>query len=92
VTRPWHALCCFATHVETSAVLLCELCADTGPVSAIADADAHGVTQAALGWYRRWIEFGAGDSVKRATDRRDRIRSTLPEFAAVLDSVAAATG
>lgn len=75
-----------------AAVLLCELCADTGPVSAIGAAEGRDVTQAALGWYRRWIEFGAGDSVKRATDRRDRIRTILPEFAAVLDSVAAATG
>jgi len=74
-----------------AAVLLCELCADAGSVSVVPESEARSISQAALGWYRRWIEFGAGDAVKRVTERSNRIRTILPEFAAVLDSVAAAT-
>lgn len=74
-----------------AAVLLCELSPHAGTVSAIPKSEVRSISQAALGWYRRWIKFGAVDAVKRVTDRSNLIRMIPPQVSAVLVSGAAAT-
>ncbi len=72
-----------------AAVLLCELCTEGLALTADPASDRRADSSAALAWFRRWIEFGAGAAVKSVAEKRDRIRDVLPEFAAVLDSVVA---
>lgn len=76
-----------STPRSLAAVILCRLCSLRPPPPQAPVADAPAVTQAAVAWYRRWLDFQAEASLRWVHSRRDCVRAALPDFARILDAV-----
>ncbi len=81
----WNTVADGSTSGRTAAaILICQLTAESMPATLPSVHADPGTNQAAIDWYRRLVDFGAGTLVRRLHSRLDTVGRVLPLAGRVL--------